>query len=126
MAEYAMPHDAQPIAPPRRRLLVAGVIVLVSFAATALIWRTPPRAAVRQLRPGSIYENTQATVKYVGDTACLRCHGEIAASFRQHPMGQSLFPIAEAPAPEQEARKQPARFESNGLIYSIEYRGNRV
>ena len=31
-------------------------------------------------------------MKYVGDAACVRCHAEIAETYRQHPMGQSLVP----------------------------------
>ena len=43
------------------------------------------------------YRNIHPDVKYVGDEACALCHDDKAESFRRHPMGQSLFPIADAP-----------------------------
>jgi len=33
----------------------------------------------------------------VGDAACARCHLEIAADFRRHPMGRSLATADQAP-----------------------------
>jgi predicted CXXCH cytochrome family protein len=53
----------------------------------------------------SPFLNTRRGVGYVAERECERCHAEIAASFRQHAMGQSLEPvqaereIARAPLP---------------------------
>src|SRR5437762_1561401 len=42
------------------------------------------------------YRNVRPEVKYVGDTACAGCHPSQAKTYRQHPMGRSLAPLAEA------------------------------
>ncbi len=65
-------------------------------------------------------------VKYVGDAACIRCHGEIGESYRSHPMGRSLSPIAPETAPRVEITAGAALFESDGLQYSVENRGGHV
>ena len=44
--------------------------------------------------PSSPWKNARPGVKYVGDAACAACHEEIAETFRHHPMGRSLAPIA--------------------------------
>ncbi len=40
------------------------------------------------------YRNIDPEVRYVGDSACVECHKDIAASYAGHPMGRSLMPIA--------------------------------
>jgi hypothetical protein len=59
------------------------------------------RWAIHQPRgdlwPRTPWKNARPDVKYVGDAACARCHEDIAATFRRHPMGRSLAPIASAP-----------------------------
>ena len=50
---------------------------------------------------------------------------EIAETFRQHPMGRSLSPIAAAPMGFDEAGGR-SLFEARGLQYSIENRDGRV
>src|SRR5262245_19203904 len=42
------------------------------------------------------YKNVHPSVKYVGDQVCAECHGEIHKSYRNHPMGRALAPIAAA------------------------------
>lgn len=55
----------------------------------------------------SPFRNTQPGVQYIAEERCAECHAEIAAAFRQHPMGQSLEPVdvarelARAPLPPQ-------------------------
>lgn len=51
----------------------------------------------------SRFHNTQPGVKYVAEERCAECHAEIAAAFRQHPMGQSL----EAVVPARELARAP-------------------
>jgi Flp pilus assembly protein TadD len=121
-----VPDSRLPTPSRRRPFLWAIILMLIGSAGTVLIWRTSSKPQIRRLGPLSLYENTREEVTYVGDAACARCHKEIAATFRQHPMGQSLFPIAEAPVPGPEARTQPALFEFNGLVYAVLNRGNRV
>src|SRR5713101_2102362 len=40
--------------------------------------------------------NVRPEVKYVGDETCAGCHEGHAKTYRQHPMGRSLEPIAAA------------------------------
>jgi len=65
-------------------------------------------------------------VKYLGDAACVRCHAEIAETYRRHPMGRSLAPIGKAPATDRDEGAGRPVFESRGLQYSIEHRDGRV
>ena len=73
----------------------------------------------------SPYANTRLKVRYVGDSACTQCHGKIAETYRRHPMGRSLSPIAGATAGGDEEDSRPL-FEAQGLEYSIEHRDGRV
>jgi len=75
-----------------------------------------PRTPWRNARPG---------VKYVGDAACTRCHGDIAATFRHHPMGRSLVPIARAPAVGGDRSDGTTRFEAGWSEFTIERRGGK-
>ena len=53
----------------------------------------PAEAPDPRLTAATPYRNVRPDVKYVGDEACARCHPAIAASFREHSMGQSLAPV---------------------------------
>ena len=44
--------------------------------------------------PEIAFRNTGPEVKYVGDESCAGCHPTQAATYRHHPMGQALAPIA--------------------------------
>src|SRR5262249_48191412 len=58
-------------------------------------WPADPRLAA-----DVAFLNVAPDVRYVGDAACTPCHQRIAETYREHPMGQSLFPLAEAPVVE--------------------------
>jgi predicted CXXCH cytochrome family protein len=65
-------------------------------------------------------------VGYVGDSACIGCHVEISETYRRHPMGRSLAPIAASPVPgDDEAGGRPV-FEAQGFEYTIERRDGHV
>jgi len=84
------------------------------------------RVSVHLVDNGSPYENTRPGVKYVGNTICARCHGEISETYRRHPMGRSLAPIASAPARRNDNVSGRVLFESHGLEYSIENRDGHI
>jgi predicted CXXCH cytochrome family protein len=113
-----------------RRPAVALVAVLLAFLALAALFllsrRSAPAIAALRPDPVSPYLNARHGIKYVGDAACVRCHAEIAGTFRHHPMGRSLAPIAEASAPDGDTRAGRPLFERHGLEYSIENRDGRV
>ena len=75
--------------------------------------------------PQSPWLNARPDVKYVGDAVCARCHADIAATFRRHPMGRSLAPIAKAPAVGFERETGTATFKAGASEFTIERRGGR-
>ncbi len=116
---------------PRRPLtpLSAGVIVLLlvlGSSAAVVTWRTSPSISLRQSDIGSPYKNTRLEVRYVGDAACIRCHAEIAETYRKHPMGRSLSPIATASQPLTDGESERPLFVANRFQYAIEHRDGRV
>jgi len=100
--------------------MVGGALLLF------LTWRSSPKDGIHRVELGSLYENTGPGVNYVGDKACVRCHAEIAETFRRHPMGQSLAPIADAASPAVDPGNGQSQFEAKGLQYSVEHQDNRV
>lgn len=117
--------------PPTRRLqgrrirLITGVLAASAVAAALVAWWTAPtprRTRSVAVETGSPYLNARPDVRYMGDAACVRCHAEIAESYRSHPMGRSLSPIAAGVA---DSAGAPL-FEAGGLQYSVEDRGGRV
>jgi tetratricopeptide (TPR) repeat protein len=72
------------------------------------------------------YRNVHPDVQYVGDTVCAECHESIARTYREHPMGRSLVPLAAATPLERytEAARNP--FAVAGLRYGIERKGERA
>jgi hypothetical protein len=125
---HAIQQKSPPGAPRRRLiLLISAVLMAVMGSSMALIsWHTSRLETVRQAAPSSPYENTRTEVKYVGDATCVRCHVDIAETYRQHPMGRSLSPVGAAPSTgSNEASNRPL-FEAQGLEYSIAHREGRV
>jgi Flp pilus assembly protein TadD len=127
----AIPSESQAGASRRRaiRFLIAAVVVSGSAAAVAW-WQSPrssrPRRAVHPLDATSPYANTRPGVGYVGDAACIRCHAEIAETYRQHPMGRSLSSIDAAKATIGDEVDGRVLFEADGLEYAIERRDGHV
>jgi hypothetical protein len=79
----------------------------VLLLAAGAVWQWWPRPAAEgpraedddpRLTYATPYRNVRPGVKYVGDRVCARCHADLAESFRQHPMGRSLAPVADARA----------------------------
>jgi hypothetical protein len=120
-----------------RSVAVLGVMLTVLLLAAVLTAILGPRAALvnprtsrtisaRRWDASSPHKNTLPGVKYVGDEACTHCHAEIAETYRQHPMGRSLSPIATATVTGGDERNGRPLFEDQGLEYSIERRDGWV
>ena len=108
-------------------LLLAAVLTAILGPRAALVKpRTSRTISARRWDASSPYKNTLPGVKYVGDKACTHCHAEIAETYRQHPMGRSLSPIATATVTGGDERNGRPLFEDQGLEYSIERRDGRV
>jgi hypothetical protein len=86
-------------------------------------WNSEVRGAAPW--PETPWKNARLGVKYVGDAACARCHQDIADTFRRHPMGRSLAPIAAAPAAARGMSDGVTRFEAGPSEFVIERRDGR-
>ncbi|MFI5456371.1 MAG: cytochrome c3 family protein, partial [Isosphaerales bacterium] len=125
--EHAVPSESEARAARRRRLLLLTVVLsVVGAGALILRWRTSAKQDVQRLGVRPPYRNTQPGVNYVGDAACIRCHAGIAETFRLHPMGRSLSPIADAQSLGAGPDGSRPQFEAQGLLYSVEHQGARV
>ncbi len=123
----------------RRKWLALGCIVLGAVGGWGVWkWRfapsdqpAPAPAAAPEpvfVRPEFVspFLNTKPGVKYVGDAACAECHAEIAATYRKHPMGRALAPVAEAITPVRYDAGSHNPFDLHGFHYSVERRDGRV
>jgi hypothetical protein len=86
-------------------------------------WVVPQRAD--DPWPQTPWQNARPGVHFVGDAACARCHRDITESFRRHPMGRSLAPIASAPAVGRDRSDGSTSFEAGSSRFTIERRGGR-
>jgi predicted CXXCH cytochrome family protein len=95
---------ANPIPAGRRSFrswaLAAGLVTMALAAAVAA-WQWPrrrPAASAAETDPRLAYDgpyrNVHPDVEYVGDAACAGCHVDKADTYRRHPMGRSLLPVA--------------------------------
>ncbi len=112
-----------------RRTILLGALALTAVLGSVLVFKARwdlSGAGRSRLDLHSPYQNTRPGVKYVGDEACARCHATIAETYRQHPMGRSLFPIAAAPPAGIERSNGKLLFEAQGFEYSIAHRDGRV
>ena len=72
------------------------------------------------------FRNVHPDVQYVGDASCTDCHQQMAESFRAHPMGRSIVPIAELAGQQMYDRTHNDPFDVLGLRFSVERQGERV
>jgi len=76
--------------------------------------------------PQTPWRNARPGIEYVGDEECARCHAAIAETFRRHPMGRSLAPVATSSAPGVvEQPDSTATFDAGLFRFSIERREGR-
>ncbi len=113
--------------------LAAGVVALLAlsawFAGRWLWWKAPPAEGPNappdpRLTYDGPFRNVRPDVGYVGDAACAGCHPVEAATFREHPMGRSIVPAADAAR--DAIYRRPAPFERNGSRFAVERRGDRL
>src|SRR6266404_3231330 len=74
----------------------------------------------------TLYKNVRPEVKYVGDKVCASCHQEQAASFRHHPMGRSMAPLAGRPATERLDAAARNPFTADGFEFRVDRRNGAV
>ena len=108
-------------------LLTVPFLLMPDLLPNPILSRLASRpVTASQLAAQSPYKNTRPGVKYLGDESCVHCHREIAETYRQHPMGHSLAPIAQARLSGGDERPGQPLFKAQGLEYSIERRDGRV
>jgi Tfp pilus assembly protein PilF len=118
-----------------------GVLLLVLLTVVGILSRlghgrleqpVPPLATVQEARVDprlhyqGPYRNIHPDVGYVGDASCLSCHPKETVSFREHPMGRSLLPIAQV-APQQvydKVHNNP--FQALGSQFIVERQGDKI
>src|SRR5437868_5778056 len=103
-----------------RRLTLLSAVAFFAMVALFVAWNrrfndTPPpsvstteppvslssqqsRAADPRISFVTPYRNVRPEVNYVGDGTCSTCHPRRSTTYRSHPMGRSLSPIASAVA----------------------------
>ncbi len=90
-------------------------------------WRGHPSAvADPRLTVATPYRNVRPGVGYVGDAACAGCHPGQAETYRRHPMGRSLAPVAEVAAGQRNDAAVHNPFEADGTRYDVARDGARV
>jgi hypothetical protein len=118
----------------RRRVLMLGLAGLCAATTTALVLffgqhtrdhATPPRRPDPRLDYTGPVRNVNPAVGYVAASRCTACHPDVAASFARHPMGRSLLPVAQAPAPPT-GTGQHNPFEAFGSLLRVVYEGDQA
>src|SRR5438477_11517485 len=113
----------------RARLILAASLVLGLLAASFWFLRYRP-ATSRPSRPvedprltfATHLENVRPDVQYVGDKVCNDCHPAIGETYRRHPMGRSVAPVARLMPAEHFGKDAQNPFEASGLQLQVEAR----
>ena len=116
--------QGSPARGPRRPIVLALLVVAVAGG----VWAARRSRRGAGDRPGwaTADPNARPGVRYVGDAACTRCHAQVAATYRRHPMGRSLMPIEAAPAAIRGADQTRVLFEDRGFQYELQRRAGRT
>lgn len=134
MTNPALPPSKPPCRYPRW-IIAVGVAALVGLACygtlkslrSASSEQPAPAPEQRDSDPrlaaATPYLNVHPDVAYVGDEVCASCHGKYVESYRHHPMGRSLRPVADLPA---DTRPEGNPFNAMGLQFRIERHGDQV
>ena len=72
------------------------------------------------------FRNIQPDVQYVGDEKCSECHKEIELTYREHPMGRSMVPVAALEGSQPYDAEHHNPFEAFGIQFRVDPRGDRV
>ena len=117
-----------------RIVVLAGSFGVLAVGVGSTMWKAGHIAGVkRALADRSAgaaartpWLNARPGVRYVGDGACARCHGDIAETFRRHPMGRSLAPIASGDAGSGDRPDGVTTFMAGSSQFTIERRDGPV
>jgi Tfp pilus assembly protein PilF len=117
-------------------VLLAGGLVLGAGAAIIIIPRLRDGGPPQPAQPASSapadprltysgpYLNIRPDVQYVGDAVCADCHADKVETFKKHPMGRSMSPVADGlKLPMDSAAHNP--FQAFGSTLRMEKQGQR-
>ncbi len=118
---------------PFRVFALTGLLLLIGMGVVWTLWQLRQEQSVRGANrgqrgdgwPQTPWKNARPGVMYVGDVACARCHQDITKTFRRHPMGRSLAPIATAPSVGANQSDGLTTFMAGLSQFTIERRGGR-
>ena len=99
----------------RMRWIVHVLIPCLLLVAACTAPSEPAPETVRQ--DTSPFQNAVEGVGYVGDAACATCHEDLYASYQQHGMAQSLYPLTAENAVER-YDGDVLRHEDSGFLYT--------
>jgi Tfp pilus assembly protein PilF len=122
---------------PARLVVVGGLLLVLAGGAFWAVnhWRRPapategPAAAPAEdprLSYAGPFLNVHPDVAYVGDDSCADCHQKETLSYRQHPMGRSLVPIARVAARQRYDAGAHNPFEALGVQFLVQRQGDGV
>jgi Cytochrome c554 and c-prime len=122
------PRGRRPISRRHRRIGLGAVIGLVIAGGILAAWARwrPDRGGRVPIALDTPYANARPGVAFVGDQACARCHREIAADYRRHPMGRSLATADLAADREFGGESAKTTFQAQGLRYAVERRDGKL
>jgi Tetratricopeptide repeat len=114
-----------------RQCRAAGLGVLIGLGIAGGLWTAwvrwrPGRDSRAPVALETPYANGQPGVAFVGDEACARCHRELAADYRRHPMGRSLTHIAGVPAAAGTSPDKVTTFDAGSSHFTVEQREGRM
>ena len=111
-----------------RRLVVGIGVLILAILATWTWWRRAPRSSISDPRfaAAAVWRNVHPDVQYLGDEACAGCHAAIARTYREHPMGRSLSPVAATSTLERLDERARNPFQFGPFHYRIENLGTHV
>ncbi len=121
--------NSQPI----RQLIVSAslVLALAGAAVYALMSRVDPepQPAEQIVDPPELAmvesEDRWQLSEFVGSQKCGECHSEIAETFSEHPMANTLASVADA-SPIEVVEGDVTEFEAQGCRYRVEREGDRM
>jgi Flp pilus assembly protein TadD len=113
-------------------IAVVGVFLVLGKFPFGLRRGSPNQSGSEQTSKNSsaapipVFQNTRPGVKYVGDQVCATCHASLAESYRHHPMGRSLAPIATIALQERYGKETRNPFEQFGFQFLVQLRDHKV
>ncbi len=113
-----------------RSLLIITVLLLLAGSGTFATrwwfrsWQPADDNELLAVYENCPYRNVRPGVRYVGDEKCVLCHEEIAASFRHHPMGRALAPVA--PEDPEIRPGKSLEFDKLGYHFAVVWQNGRL